>query len=337
MKVLVLGGSGHIGRRLIEILAATSWVTPVAASRGKSASSAGFESLQLDTLDGPGLTAALYGCDAVVNCVAGNAKSIAEGARLLTSAALAANCPRIIHLSTMSVYGAAEGRIFEDSDLDPVLGWYGKAKIEAEAHMNRFSLQGGEAVLLRPGCVFGPGSELWVGRLGRWLKSGRLGDLGTAGDGWSNLVHVDDVCKAVLAALRIQIDPATTTSFNLAAPDSPRWNEYFTDLALAIDAIPVRRISPSQLRLDALLVSPPIKVAQIALARMGKSLTLPDPISPGLPRLWAQHIQLDSTRATHQLGMDWMPYAAALRSSSDWFCGSVPPAEVAKRNTICTP
>jgi len=39
--------------------------------------------------------------------------------------------------------------------------------------------------------------------VGRWLRSARLGDLGEAGDGWSNLVHVDDVCSLALRALEL--------------------------------------------------------------------------------------------------------------------------------------
>jgi nucleoside-diphosphate-sugar epimerase len=320
MKVLILGGSGHIGKRMLETLANTSWCIPTGASRGTVNSRlTGTEWIRLDTCDAVQLTAALRGFDAVVNCVAGDALSISNGTQMLVQAALSAGCPRIIHLSTMSVYGRREGMVSEDAPLDPGVGWYGRAKCEAEQHIRQFVRHGGEVVMLRPGCVFGPGSELWVGRIGRWLRAGRLGDLGASGDGWSNLVHVDDVCQALVAALQFQIQPGDVPIFNLAAPDSPRWNEYFVDLALALKATPVRRIRRRQLQLDAQLAGPPLKLAQMALKRAKWfQLTMPDPMPPGLLNLWAQHIHLNTQLASQKLKMVWTPYALGLQTSANW-------------------
>lgn len=320
MKVLVLGATGHIGRRLVEMLKSTHWAVVVGGSRGRLAPALATDTLQVDARDVRSLTAALKGFDAVVNCVAGDGPSISKGAHALAQACVTAGCPRIVHLSTMSVYGPAEGWVREGAALDPSLGWYGRAKCEAEAHMAAFARLGGEAVVLRPGCVFGPGSELWVGRLGRWLHAGRLGELGAAGDGWSNLVHVDDVCQALMAALRLPVQPGQLPAFNLAAPDSPRWNEYFVDLALALQATPVRRLTVRQLQLDAWLAGPPLKAAQPLLGFFGKKHTaLPTAMPPGLLRLWAQHIHLDARCATQQLGLRWTPYQAGLQSSATWF------------------
>ncbi|MDB5885707.1 MAG: NAD-dependent epimerase/dehydratase [Polaromonas sp.] len=320
MNILVLGGSGYIGMRLLETLARTSWGAATGASRGTSRSALpGVAWIRLDTCDVTQLTAALEGFDAVVNCVAGDAQSISEGAKALTQAALQAGCPRIIHLSTMSVYGPVEGIVREDMPLNPALGWYGRAKCEAEQCISAYAEQGGSAVVLRPGCVYGPGSELWVGRTARWLRSKRLGDLGAGGDGWSNLVHVDDVCQAIVAALQLPLEQREVPIFNLAAPDSPRWNTYFIDLAVALQLLPVRRIRQRQLQLDAWLAGPPLKIAQ-ALSRPFKARMgpLPDYISPGLLGLWAQQIFLDATQASERLKMAWTPYEDGLHSSSAW-------------------
>lgn len=337
MKILVVGGSGHIGKRLLETLANTSWATAVGASRRPvKPLPKGTDWIQLDTCNAAELTTALRGFNAVVNCVAGNARSISEGTQMLVQAALSAGCPRLIHLSTMSVYGRLEGVVSEDAPLDPSLGWYGRAKCEAEQHVRVFARHGGEAVVLRPGCVFGPGSELWVGRVGRWLQAGRLGDLGIQGDGWSNLVHVDDVCQAVIAALQLPIQPAELPIFNLAAPDSPRWNEYFVDLALALNATPVRRVRRLQLEFDAKLTGPLLKLAQMALqyAQWPQS-ALPDPMPPGLLNLWAQHIHLSTEQASQELKLTWTPYALGLQSSANWLGGNVSCAPLIG-STACT-
>ena len=320
MRVLVLGGTGHIGKRLLEILADASYERPTGASRGSPvAPPSGVDWVKVDTCDVAGLATAMRNFDAVVNCVAGDAKSISQGTRALVEAARQAGNPRIIHLSSMSVYGPIEGNILEDAPLNPDLGWYGRAKCMAEQHIGDYSRQGGEAVVLRPGCVFGPDSELWVGRIARWLRAGRLGDLGTGGDGWSNLVHVDDVCQAVVAALGLHTQPHELPTFNLAAPDSPRWNTYFVDLALALKFTPVKRIRRRQLQIDTWLAGPPLKLAQMASRRLQwKVAGLPDYMPPGLMSLWAQHIHLDATQASQRLGLEWTPYTEGLQSSVLW-------------------
>jgi nucleoside-diphosphate-sugar epimerase len=288
------------------------------------------DKLRVDTRDPESLRAALNGIDAVVNCVAGNAQAIAEGTKLLARACTAAGCSHIVHLSSMSVYGAIEGRITEEAPLDPGLGWYGKAKCEAERHMVSFAQSGGTAVILRPGCVWGPGSELWVGRVGRLLRARRLGDLGAAGDGWSNLVHVDDVCSAVIAALRSSRPSGPLLTYNLAAPDSPRWNDFFVDLALGIGATPVPRLSARRLRLDALLGGPPLKVAEIALGKLRlSSRFLPDPLPPGLLGLWERQLFLDSQSAQRDLDLRWTPYPVALQQCANWFLESEGPPKLA--------
>ena len=337
MKILVLGGSGYIGKRLLGTLNATSWAAPVSAfRRAGSASVESADSIRVNSLDAQALTRALKGFDVVVNCVAGDQRSISEGARVLVHAALAAKCLRIIHLSTMSVYGHREGLVNESVPVDPGLGWYGRAKCEAEGHMGEFVRRGGQVVILRPGCVFGSGSELWVGRVGRWLQAGRLGDLGIAGDGWSNLVHVDDVCRALVAALQLPVESGQLPVFNLAAPDSPRWNDYFIGLALELKATPVRRIGPRQLQLDAFVFSPPLKIAQRVSKYLGGfNFTLPDPMPPGLVRLWAQHIHLDAAAATERLGLTWTPYSTSLQSSAAWFSERTTTKAGSMGKTIC--
>jgi nucleoside-diphosphate-sugar epimerase len=334
MRVLVLGASGHVGRRLAELLAATSWAVPVRAGRG----SHGAESLRLDSCELQGMTNALQGMDAVVNCVAGSARAIAEGSRVLVQAALAAACPRIVHLSTMSVYGPAEGLLAENAPLDPSLGWYARAKCEAEAQMRNFVQRGGQALVFRPGCIYGPGSELWVGRTAQWLHASRLGDLGIAGDGWSNLVHVDDVCQALMAALRLPVQPGDCPVFNLAAPDSPRWNEYFVDLALEIQATPVRRVTSLQLQLDARVAGPPLHIARrVCKALDYRADALPHAMPPGLLRLWAQHIRLDASLAERCLGISWTAYATGLKSSAGWLRSARTPAHRNMGKAVWTP
>lgn len=309
MKVLVLGGNGFIGRAIVDQLSRSDWAEPVVASR-----SAG-----VDSRDEAALTRALGGMDAVINCVAGEGASIAEGAACLTRAALAAGRVRLVHLSTMSVYGRSEGLVSESHAQVDDLGWYGHAKIAAEAHMQRYREAGGDVVMLRPGCVVGAGSVAWVGRMAQWLAAGRIGDLGPWGDGPANLVDVVDVAQAAVAALRYAVPQGTAPAFNLAAPDSPRWNDYFCDLALAIGATPLKRLGARQLKFEALVKGVPLKVAERVMSRLKLDTSgLPPGIPPSLLGLWRQQIELDSSAATRDLGVRWTPYADTLAHSARW-------------------
>ena len=307
-KVLVLGGNGFVGRELVAQLRQTSWAEVLVASR----SSGG-----VDTRDAAALARALQGMDAVVNCVAGNGAAIAEGAQVLCAAAAAqANKPRLVHMSTQSVYGNASGGwISESAPLRADIGWYGKAKIDAEAHVHRYATDtDAPTVILRPGCVTGPGSALWLTRVVRWLRAGWIGDLGAGGDGWSNLVHVRDVAHCAVAALKAPLPLGRAAAFNVAAPDSPRWNRYFHDLALQIGATPLRRISPRRLRFISTALGVPLKATE--RLHLGDE-SLPPGIPPSLLRLWQQEMRLDSAHASAALLTNsqrgWTTYETTVR------------------------
>jgi nucleoside-diphosphate-sugar epimerase len=227
----------------------------------------------------------------------------------------------------MAVYGDRQGPVTEASPWGRPLGWYARAKQDAEralrtlAHTVEGSAPATRLTVLRPGCVWGPGSTLWVGRIARWLAQRRLGDVGEWGDGWTHGVTVDDVCQAIWLALQTPGDDTASgavRTFNLAAPDSPRWNDWFTDLALALGHIPVRRIRPLQLRADAWVLGPPLHVARTLMARAGLAHRWPEPISPGLLRLWSSTLRMNARAAGRELKVDWTPYPEALRQCVAW-------------------
>lgn len=318
MKVLILGATGHVGSRLHTHLQQSN-ITSIAASRGRMRSNIEGHVI-LDSMNLADLTTQLKQVDAVVNCVAGSKDGIGQGAKILAEAALAAGKPTIVHLSTMSVYGASEGIITETSPFDPSYNWYAAAKCEAEQHMQAYAQAGGKVVVFRPGCIHGPGSVQWVERVANLLNTFRLGDLGSAGDGWSNLVHVDDVVKAIHFGLQLPLNAGDIQHYNLAAPDSPRWNQYFIDLAQAIGATPVKRIHPLQLKLDSKAFSPAIKISEKLLSKAGQrglAKRLPEPLPPSLVRLFKQQIFLDAQKIAPQV--PFMTYEQSFSSSVEWF------------------
>ncbi|WP_338662372.1 NAD-dependent epimerase/dehydratase family protein [Pararoseomonas sp. SCSIO 73927] len=307
--VLVLGAGGFIGRHMVAGLAAAG--LPVLAGLRRPADlPAGVEARLLDATRPDSLAAAQEGVGAVVNCVAGDPAAMLEGVRALASSA---GPRRIVHLSSMAVYGAATGLVDESAPLAPD-GAYGESKAEAERRLREHAAGGGQVVMLRPGCVHGPGSEGWTARPARLLRAGRLGDLGPGGDGTCNLTAVADLVAAAIAALRRP--EATGEAFNVSDPDPGDWNAYFLCLARAIGATPLRRIPGWQLKAEK-LAAYPLKVAEIGGRRA--RIRTPDPMPPSLLRLFGQEITLDHRRADAGLGFPRTPPDRAIAEAAAWF------------------
>jgi 2-alkyl-3-oxoalkanoate reductase len=307
-RILVLGATGYVGRHLVKALAHTDWAEPVAASRRE-----GSGVRRVDAADCASLAAALGDVDALVNCVAGAPDAIVANARALRAALDARGAPLpVVHFSSMAVYGAAEGRIDEEATLDAVSP-YGRAKAEAEQLLAPLPA----LTILRPGCIYGGGSPQWSVRIAQLLRARRLGDLGAAGDGYSNLVHIDDVVRAALAVLlappTLPALPTGSRAYNLAMADAPRWNEYFVAYARVLGATPVERISARRLAFETKVLAPALKIAEIAGRKLG-GVKMSPPLPPSLARLWQQDIRLDARRAEETFGMAWTPWREALRA-----------------------
>jgi nucleoside-diphosphate-sugar epimerase len=310
-SILVLGARGFIGAEVVSALASTDWATPILGVR-RPASGGALELRTVDANDAASILAALEGVAAVVNCVAGAAGTLVQSATALHEAARrAAPAPRIVHLSSMSVYGSATGLIDETATLRGDLGAYSVAKISAE---NAFAAYP-HMVIFRPGCVFSARSAQWGVRMARLLQSRRLGDLGANGDGYCNLVHVADVAQAI--ALSLQMPQTDGGVFNLSTPDPPTWNEFLTRFAIALRAVPVQRISDRRQKIESKLLAPPLKIMEI-LARKGKISPerLPPPIPPSLFRVMSQEIRLDTRCAESRLGMRWRSLDASLAEAA---------------------
>ena len=314
LRVLVLGAGGFIGRQVMAALSGSDWATPIPAGRHAPAADqpAG---LQVDTTNADQLRRALNTAGAVVNCVAGSNETMVDGARtLLEAAAHAPLKPRIVHLSSLAVYGDRVGDADEASAPGTGLSPYGAAKAAAERLMQGNT----NAVVLRLGIVYGPQSSQWSGRIAQLLHAHRLGDLGGGGDGYANLTYVADAVQAVLRSLQ---RPVGGHVFNISMRNPPTWNHYFPRYAIALGAVPVTRISGRRLRIESKLLAPPLKVAEIIAGKLSPRLSrrLPQAIPPSLVRLFRQELRMTVGSAEDTLGLDWTALEDGLARSAAWY------------------
>jgi nucleoside-diphosphate-sugar epimerase len=317
-QVLVLGGDGFVGSAIVAALARSGEFQPVRGIRRARAGAVPFR--LCDATDPGSVRRALDGVRYVVNAVFGGDATLRAATRAVCDAQ--AGLERVVHLSTMSVYGEVSGLVDERAVLAVDAGGYAGSKVACEAIVQTYVAGGGAAVILRPGVVMGAGGQQWAGRLCRLLRARRLGDLGEAGDGFCNLIDARDVGAATVAALRAP--EAVGSAINLGTPGPPRWNEVLVRLGRAIGAVPVPRIGRRRLAMEARLAVP-LHVGKLVATRCGLAVgTLPEPIPPALLRLFAQQIRLDAGRASAVLAFERTSVDVTLADCARWFLESTP-------------
>jgi nucleoside-diphosphate-sugar epimerase len=305
-SVLILGASGFIGSRVAAALNRDPTYRPVAASRRPAVGG-----LALDATDPTAMTAALRDVDFVVNCVAGSEQTMVRSTEVLCGAARANPPRRIVHLSSMAVYGAATGIVAEEHAAVSPVSAYGQAKIECEGLIRRYIADGGDAVILRPTCVFGPGSVQWTTRIERLLRNRRIGDLGPAGDGCCNLAFIDDLVAAIITAL--QAPGVAGKAFNISGPADLTWNEFLMRFAKALGATPVARISARTLKIETKVLAPFRRLASKVVRSPAT-----EAITPSLTALWRQDIRIDSSAAAAGLFLAPTPVERMIAAAVSW-------------------
>jgi nucleoside-diphosphate-sugar epimerase/predicted dehydrogenase len=243
--ILVTGAAGFLGRTVTRELARRKgWALRAGYRAGgnRPPDGEGIVPVPADVLDPKSLEAACAGADAIVHCAIGDRRVTVEGTRALLAAARAAGVRRVVHVSTIAVYGAAEGAVTEDTPLVGTQGDdYTAVKAAAEAVCREAVAAGQDVVILRPAIIYGPGSDLWVTAMARRMASGRWGTFGIGGEGLCALVHARDVAGACAAAIDAPV--AAGSAYTISGPDAPTWNAYFVGLNDALGLPPLTAIS----------------------------------------------------------------------------------------------
>jgi nucleoside-diphosphate-sugar epimerase len=211
---------------------------------------------------------ALRGVTHLVHCaVTGDdPATIVDGTRALMQGALHAGVKKVVHLSTVDVYGRPQGEVAEDRQFATTGRIYGDSKIEAEQAVRELAAHGLPVTILRPTLVHGPfGATFTVAYAQRlqvspWLVP-EAAALGTC-----NLVYVDDLVGAIIAALETKVAPGE--AFNINGAERPTWNEYFQQLNRALGMPPLVYAAPAQARFAQRLMEPVRYGAKALLRRL---------------------------------------------------------------------
>ena len=313
--VLILGAGEILEAHLAKALAAQPGYQPVVLSGAGQDARTLVDRLKPNDGSGvpnPGL---LNGADCVINCMSGSPGRILAVTQALIEAARRNPPRRIIHVSSMSVYGAANGVVEEATSPTGPLNTYTRIRIDCENMMRQYAADGGDAVILRPSCILGPDSEAWSNRIARLLTAGRLGDLGAAGDGICNLIPVDDLVSVVIAMLSAQDVSGETFNVSATGP-TLTWNDFLLRFARAIGATPVRRISARRLRMEQTVVAPALRVLAGVTGKARIRVPLPDALTPSFVRMLQQDITISTDKLTRQLQRPCPPLGQQIEATA---------------------
>jgi uncharacterized protein YbjT (DUF2867 family) len=267
--VVVFGGTGFLGRRLVHRLAAEGAVVRVAVRHPDGARSAlpaadldQVTFFRADVRDQTSVAAAIAGADAVVNTVSAYLEKggvtfetvHVQGAEMVARVAVRLGVVRLVLISGLGA---------DPQSRSPYIRSRGRGELAVQQAFP-------DATIVRPSAMFGPGDALFstLANLARLLPV-----LPLIGGGRTRLqpVYVEDVAEAVT---RILADPGTVgRTYELAGPEVYTLRDL---VRFTLRVIGKRRllmpvpfaVAKIQARLFELLPSPPLTTSQVDLLKV---------------------------------------------------------------------
>ncbi len=260
---LVTGAAGFIGSHVAErLLALGARVRGLArsAAKGDWLAQRGVEIVAGDLTDADSLRRAVRGCSLVFS-VAGwvgrpNSYEFArrvnvEGTRALIEAAVDAGARRLVHTSSIAVYGPVDQGVVDETWPLRATDTYGATKAQGETVAFGYAARI-EVCVLRPAQVYGPRRNTWTTGFFDAVKRGApilVGD----GQGTFHPCYVENLVDAyLLAAARPE---AVGEAFTIV-DGTTTWREFVGYYAQMVGR-PARSIPAWPLRLAAHLVTLP--------------------------------------------------------------------------------
>lgn len=246
-EVMVIGGTGYLGRALTRALVARGHAVRVLSRGGHGPFadlSARVETVPVSLSDAAGLTEAMRGMRAVYNLARSLEKTwqaaLANdvGATLrVAQAAQAAGVGRLIYTGTIASYDMSDPQatITEDTPFGAMeaRNLYARSKAECERQLVDFARGAGlPLVIARPGIVVGGDGPLQHWGIGRWHGAGAVRLWGN-GRNILPFVLIDDVAEALVAMMDRDV---AGRSFNLVGEPMLSARAYFDAIRTATGA-----------------------------------------------------------------------------------------------------
>ncbi len=255
MKVLIAGATGFMGTRLAA--AAIERGDSVRGlvrdlDRAADLRAVGVETVQGDMLDCDSLRRAVKGVDCIFHTAAVigdwpdrelTRRVNVEGTRQLVSLAVHAGVRRVVHFSSLAVYGNQHHRGTDESAPYRYGDTYTDAKIDSERAVFDLARNGAiEAVSLRPGFVYGPADRTLIPKILEALRAGKFMFVGD-GSKQMNCVYVEDVVQAAMAA---SVAPGVTgRAYNITDGQIPALKDFIGFIAEYCELpMPTRHVPP---------------------------------------------------------------------------------------------
>src|SRR5215471_16389868 len=168
-----------------------------------------------------------------------------DGTLALARAARQASVERFLFASSCSLYGAAgSAAVAEDAELFPVTP-YGEAKVMAERELSSLASDRFSPTYLRNATAYGVSPRLRLDIVVNNLTAVAVtaGEVRLESDGspWRPLVHVEDICRALQAALEAPRELVHDEAFNVGRAED---NVQIRAVAEMVrDAVPGSRVS----------------------------------------------------------------------------------------------
>ncbi len=206
LKVLVTGGSGFIGTRLIDELLKEGHEVKIFDKRDSQK----YPNLVTigDVRDEQALTKACEGMDVIYNLAAEHADNVTPislyeevnvgGAENVIKAAQKNNIKKIIFTSSVAIYGLNRGEPDETFDAQP-FNEYGRTKYEAEKIFIKWQEEDPQnsLVIIRPCVIFGENNRGNVYNLMKQIYSGKFIMVGN-GENKKSMGYVGNIAKLLL-------------------------------------------------------------------------------------------------------------------------------------------
>ncbi|AEH09137.1 MULTISPECIES: SDR family oxidoreductase [Protofrankia] len=285
MRLLVTGGTGFLGRRVVAD-AVRDGHHVVGLARGAAAAQAleraGAQVVAGD-LDDPASVDAAF--QAAKGDVLVNLASLGFGhADVIVSAAEATGLHRAIFISTTAIFTtlpAATKRIRTDAE-------------------KTITSSGLDWTILRPAMIYGGLDDRNMARLLAVLRRSPLLPLPGGGSRLQQPVHVDDLAAAVLAAARLEV--CVGRVYNLAGPEALTFRTIVAEAAAAVGRrvvtvpLPLRATLTVARGYERLAARPRLRAEQIARLAEDKAFPITDAAADlgFAPRPFARGIQAEA-------------------------------------------